>query len=34
MSRYFSLAIKGNLTVDEAVKKVDASIESERSLTP
>jgi len=34
MSRYFSLAIKGALTVDQAVKSVDASIESERSLTP
>lgn len=34
MSRYFSLAIKGRLTVDEAVRNVDASIESERILTP
>jgi ABC-type glycerol-3-phosphate transport system substrate-binding protein len=34
MSRYFSLAIKGKLTVDEALKSVDASIESERSLMP
>ena len=34
MSRYFYLAIKGDITVDEAVKNVDASIESERSLTP
>ena len=34
MSRYFSLAIKGKLTVDEAVKSVDANIESERSMTP
>jgi multiple sugar transport system substrate-binding protein len=34
MSRYFYLAIKGSLTIDEAVKNVDASIESERSLTP
>jgi len=34
MSRYFYLAIKGSITVDEAVKNVDASIESERSLTP
>jgi multiple sugar transport system substrate-binding protein len=34
MSRYFYLAIKGSITVDDAVKNVDASIESERSLTP
>ncbi len=34
MSRYFSLAIKGKLTVDEALKNVETSIESERSLTP
>jgi len=34
MSRYFYLAIKGSITIDEAVKNVDASIESERSLTP
>jgi multiple sugar transport system substrate-binding protein len=34
MSRYFYLAIKGTISVDEAVKNVDATIESERSLTP
>jgi ABC-type glycerol-3-phosphate transport system substrate-binding protein len=34
MSRYFNLAIKGRLTVDEALKSVDASIESEKNLTP
>jgi len=34
MSRYFYLAIKGVITIDDAVKNVDASIESERSLTP
>jgi hypothetical protein len=34
MSRYFNLAIKGRITVDEALKSVDASIESEKNLTP
>jgi multiple sugar transport system substrate-binding protein len=34
MSRYFYLAVMGTLTVDEALKSVDASIKSERSLTP
>jgi multiple sugar transport system substrate-binding protein len=32
MARYFYLAIKGNMSVDEALRRVDASIESEKSL--
>jgi multiple sugar transport system substrate-binding protein len=32
MARYFSLAIKGDITVNEAVRRVHASIESEKSL--
>lgn len=34
MSRFFNLAIKGRITVDEALKNIDASIESEKNLTP
>ena len=32
MARYFYLAIKGNLSVDEALRRVQASIESEKGL--
>jgi multiple sugar transport system substrate-binding protein len=33
MARYFSLAIKGTMTVDEALRRVQVSIESEKSIT-
>jgi hypothetical protein len=33
MARYFALAIKGDIPVNEALRRVQAAIESEKNLT-